>query len=248
MSSHSGDQFHPLYIYRRVYIFDLIKNLIKKKHLSNKLIDVELEPLLPHAAKLIGINSKELRRRLTKVHIITDSQVQCFVRTMDRKTFEIGINDGFIGFLGVMAAVLLTRAVIEGDGHPTIPFEEILPIADEFMRGYWAEEIIYHPGLAAIQLNDIQDKLYSAVLGESIGFALAHELGHIVIELSSARKADEYKKGVEIVKKFLADTYQHDGIIMGPIDMDKLEQHWADEIGADLIGLKLLLILIRILW
>jgi hypothetical protein len=209
---------------------------------GTQLFDSLAKSLLPHAAMRIGIDDNEFERRLTKVQVSLDPKVNCLIQPSPSwETFEITINSAFPAFLFVMFYLFATRVSGTGEDRHTeeesrIPLKRVARVAEKLMYAFWKCEKIYHPDLELISLSDIQLHFVHTITLYAVQFAIAHEIGHAIVALSHPRKVAEHEKGVERTKEFLASIRT----LEGPV-RDQLTQNWGSEIGADLIGLQLLL-------
>lgn len=197
--------------------------------------------LIPYTATKVRMEPDVLKNCILNVSMIMDPEVNGFARSSDNwKTFEIGINIGLMIFLHKMIKVFASRIGVMGDeGHPVenpeIPFENTISVAKRLMKAYWDQNLLSTMGFQVMQLSEEQMNISSHLLHHAECFVVAHEFGHIVINLHQA-EVKELNIGIEVVR----------GILEGISDLSETSKHqltrqWGQEIGADLIGLQLVL-------
>ncbi len=208
--------------------------------------------LLPPAAMKIGVDKDELEKRLKRVVIILNPWVNCFVQSSHgRKTFEIGVNTGLMTFSWHMTKLIATRFSVMGkDGHivedTKIPLEKTVAAAKRLLCAYWEGQIMHQHVFSVGDLSYYQVSLAGELIFDLESFAVAHELGHIVMELS---RPPEHEVGVEIATVLMTKPWKEGGAAIDQRDrsartfFNQVRQKWGKEIAADLIGLQLSLAL-----
>ena len=205
----------------------------------NKIVVDIAKEMLPHAASTLGIQIGSFRDRLTNVEMVETPEVNGFAKSSDGwRTFQIGINLGLMMFFHKMTKVFASVIGVMGeDGRPkespTIPFTEVVAASRRLVKAFWEERLMHEQGFQLVQLSDSQITMASMLLHYAESFTVAHELGHIILNVSPQVRA-ELTAGTGIVRGILEDiTGMNDG------DKTRLVEKWGNEIASDLLGLQL---------
>lgn len=210
----------------------------------NNYLQSKKDVILPLIAKEIGIAPREIDRRLTRLAIVHKPDVNGITFSSDGwKTFEILIYDGLILFSGKLANALAARMGVVSSSKeiletPSIAESEAKQVARNLMRAFWSGGISDLKGFEDLSLTANQKTFSDSLSNNAVLFVIAHEFGHVVIELCRERPK-VYEWAVEVTVGLFAYTDLHR-------DLDEFERggvalRWSTELGADLIGLGLLL-------
>jgi hypothetical protein len=188
--------------------------------------------LMAETAHKTGLSENTLRSRLVKVGMVDLEGVNGYTRTSDGwKTFEIGINMGLMIFFHKMIKVFASRmSVLDESGRPSskykIPALDTASAARRLMRAFWEGDLTSTHGFRLADLADHQVEISQSFLDYAEWFVVAHEMAHIVINLTREKPANQLDDIVSWVRSSLRD-------VAGAAEIALL---WGEEIYADYIG------------
>jgi hypothetical protein len=150
------------------------------------------------------------------------------------KIFAITINEALMIFYHKMLKVFAST-LIAGDTQiqNTMPTNKIVNVCQQLMQAYLENRLLKQKGLAIEDLDHNQSEVVSRLVRSCECFAVAHELGHIVIVQTKGNIA-EYSIAKNAVEEFLNDFPDLPTEYKG-----KLIKPWTNEVCADLLGLQL---------
>jgi len=205
----------------------------------DKLIMEIATELIPIAAKKIKIKIDEFDKRLKKVGMIKNTEVNGFVRSSDNwESFEIFFNFGLMLFLPAMIELFTRRTGIMENGHPIeipdIHIDKTVRMAEKLMKAFWEKKVVTVANTDFTDLTESQYFLTAFFVRYSEAFIMAHEFGHVVVKISSS-KVEELEFGRKISESILGKIPELDHKTK-----NQLMQKWAEEFAADLVSLNLL--------
>lgn len=198
----------------------------------SKIVKDAAHEMLPAVSERLHCKSDNLTHRLTSVGMIEHPEVNGFVKTADNwRTFEIFLNVGLMMFFHKISKMFASRIGVMGQDmnpseHPSIPYEEMVRVAKKLMESFWSNNLLNTVGFYSIQLSLNQNIFAGILLHFAEKFVVAHELGHVTINLSP-QYPSEYEYALTLLNDIHIEAFQRD-----------VEQ-WAEEIASDLIGLQL---------
>jgi hypothetical protein len=198
----------------------------------NEIVVDMANKLMPETARKTGLSEGALRSRLVKLGMVDLTGVNGYARTADGwKTFEIGINMGLMIFFHKMVKLFASRmGVADEFGRPSpkyeIPALDTGSVARRLMQAFWEGNLINTHGFRITDLADHQAKLCHSFLHHSECFVVAHEMAHIVINLTRGKSANQLDDIVSWVGSSLRD-------VPGATEIAQL---WGEEIYADYLG------------
>jgi hypothetical protein len=224
--------------------------------------------ILPHAANIAKIEVKEFNKYIADISLVTvnqDPTVNGYVSYYNN-TFHIKLNWSLLVYFAHMSMLFVTkliiidRPLIVPSKYNTINYqikdrhiiektsfsnEEINKMTLSLLQDFWGKNA-YNSNMFNYfkKLQPLQMGLASTLLGQMLHFVIAHEFGHILIELY--RKKLENLSAREILldlgntlakiwtkKYFDLPSDEFEKLLNGKTKENLLE-NWSDEISADL--------------
>lgn len=196
------------------------------------------DELLPYAANEIGVNEDELRKRFLGIRLVDEPAVNARTHfSEDKKTFKITVYVGLMMFFYKMVRLFASRVGIMDDSgpieKPKIRMDKTVAMVKSLMAAFWkdpvdSEGILAEESIDILSLSDSQIKWSGIILSEVERFTIAHELGHVVINMRKFNHRDI--PDLQIGRTFARNI---------PNIPDDWIEGWAEEFAADLIGLNL---------
>jgi hypothetical protein len=201
------------------------------------IIEDIFERLLPHAATRIGLSDRELRRRLS-IHLRPVRFSDDINAYVNAGASVITINEALMLFyhkiVKLFVATINVGNIKTGIMQNTrISSKKVIGVCRELMQAYLEDRILMQPGIMTEELTRGQIIVCSRLVRSCETFAVAHELGHVVIAKMKGEIV-EYATAKRAVREFLEE-------IPDLAETQKLElvKPWSNELCADLIGLQL---------
>lgn len=196
--------------------------------------------LTPHAAMRIGMEKDLLANRLLSIKVTDRIEVNGITKTSNNwKTFNIEVYFGLLLFFYEMVILLAGRVgILQQNGQietTKLSLGDITPKIRSLLKSFWEGDFSDFKGLNIHELSDNQ-KLVGYFLNRSaLAFIVAHEFGHIIIQLSPGT-IEEVKGGILTARDLLPRMRG----LSEETNRD-LATKWGQEFGADIIGFKLML-------
>jgi hypothetical protein len=197
------------------------------------------EALIPSAASRLRVPASELKKRLQMR--LVDSRYSTEVNAYaSRSGCVVSVTEAlFIFYHKMLKVFVATLDVADAETKMVekklIPWRRVVRVTKRLIEAYLENRILLEKGFRLEELTDGQEHILGLLRGGCEKFAIAHELGHVII-LRSKGKVPEYTPARKVVLGFLRGR---DGL--GGPDRKAMVESWTNELCADLIGLKLLL-------
>ncbi len=244
----SRDQIPEALIQKLTHRYPEISQLVKSENCIRYLTEYTekvITRLIPVAAFRIGIDDQCLSERYEGVSVIDNPAVNatvCF-GTNSKKTFKIIIYRGLLEAFSVFPIILVWSARQTDDKEmlPLDPMEliQLEPVVtSDAMKAFWEGRWpLVNPALVAqamVELSD-QDLTYACHLNDAaVSFVLAHELGHVAINMSAKGRNPELSTAICVMEQLLSNTTS-----LSNQKRNERVIKWAKELAADFIGLNL---------
>lgn len=190
------------------------------------------------AADWIGTSSKNLMRRIERISISEDLEINGKVWPAAKdKSFNIEVNVGLGMFCYRLASVFVAyTGTIDDDGQPCgnsmISLEEAAQKTNDLVASYSRDQISYLLVPLPTLIRELGE--YESALGASvIEFVVGHELGHVIAQTS--QMGTEVQQAAEEMLKERLQSIQRLGNPVG------LATEWAKELAADFISLRIVM-------
>jgi hypothetical protein len=161
--------------------------------------------------------------------------------SMKSKTAKVkGVPHFIMMFLHkILKVFVATLGIGEDEEHaiemPIKPFSRIAAVCKELMDAFWEKRILTQGGFWVDDLGRHQINIQNRLLMISEYFAVAHEVGHFILE-SSKHEPRERLRATHLVTKFLQGIPD-----LEPEKKARATAPWTDELSADLIALDIVL-------
>ena len=208
-----------------------------------------LDPLIPHAARKMGITSNRMRERLINFQIDEHLYIEGRARGENNwETFEISVSWGLLMFHYRMASLIVSRMNIVDDNQnvveeTTISTQKTTAIARNLLAAFWRENPVkalkQSDNISIMHLGKGQLELAAYLVHHADCFVISHELGHILIN-SNPECVKKELMIVEGARESMLIPY----LKTIEFDQDKekdILDNWQNEIAADFIGTRLCL-------
>jgi hypothetical protein len=192
--------------------------------------------LLPRASLRMGIDQKDLRRRLD-LRIESSTEINASVEIVEGgEHIVVVVNDALMLFYHKMLKVYVSSLGVEDNEkneieNPTMSFDKIVKACKDLIDGFWNGKLLTTQGFRLEELSFAQSAILERLLRSCECFDVAHELGHAVIIISND-EVEEYEFAKSIVIDFLCNM-----VSMNETERNEMIEPWTEEICADLIGL-----------
>lgn len=212
----------------------------------NRLLDEHRRLLLPFVAARTRMPLADLAKRFTAIRTIPIPDVNGTVRSSDNgRTFVVEIYSGLLSFISKVVNAFAART-ISHQGHAVIAssvFDEqrSIRLIEKLLDAFWSGKVDQMPGFEFLHLDDIQQRVGEDLLTSSVEFVVAHELGHIVLDVAREEVSPSawFKERASHMVGAIAGGYQFSSSI------DVVTANWAVEFAADVMGLNLLMDMYR---
>jgi hypothetical protein len=163
--------------------------------------------LVPYAALRIGIDPVELESRLKSARLEPSPDFNGCVQTSDNwKTFEIVINEGLMMFYHKMVKVFVAsvrvRDTQDDSTHGSIEPTRIVSVCRRLIEAYFQGRLFTQAGFSFDDFGKAKVLMTTALVHCCECFAIAHEFGHLVVQLSKT-KLPEHATAKKLVEDFL---------------------------------------------
>lgn len=210
----------------------------------NRLLETTMNELLPYAAKMMGLGTRQLRKHIKSIAVTLKPAVNATAtREPGAKAFDIRVYWGLMTYFHTMITVFLGRTgfgVIENGSkervleEPTVPFKKACSLAERAMIDFYGcgSGRARPEGTLLYELTDKQMVFWALFLEYAESFVIGHELGHLAIRLCPE------KTDLHIALRITKDIISN--LDLSHKQKESLLTEWGTEIGADLFGLGLL--------
>ena len=208
----------------------------------DSLVDEMGDQLLPHVARRLGTTPSALKQRLT-LRMANQPLPQSFVAHPDRgDTLEIGMTFGMMMFLHKILKVFASRVhFMDENGQigeaEAIPFQKSAEMCRKLLSAFRKGTLLHEIGFKVSDLSEEQIAFSENMLMRCERFAIGHEYGHVMSRLAP-RPLPEIASAVATTKALLPQLGE-----LTAAEEEKTVELWPLEIGADLIGVRLSLML-----
>jgi hypothetical protein len=218
---------------------------ITAQGLNDSAVQQKVSILLPHVARRMGKQAAKVRKCLKNV--ILDEMLRlngCTMSDDQWATYEIRLSTGLLLFHHVMVKLFVSRMTVVGDANEVvdetrISDDEMLSTAQRLMQAFWekgksTKHFFRTRGLSLMDLTKSQIDLAANLLHYADTFVVAHEFGHILMNVAAERVRRETLIAQAAKESMLQPALaQHKGY------GDTALRNWTKEIAADLIGVNL---------
>ncbi len=189
------------------------------------------------------INKKINPQKQLKFEFIDSPDINSSVDTDDHNAIHIYINWGMTNFVFKMIKLFLSRMGVRNDKQiieeSHISQEEMLVVADQLMSSFWDGNIWKVPSFELTQLNKGQIELGSYLLKYSECFIVAHELGHIILNVFPENAKKELYIATSANERHIIEFLE--SLSIDEVARNFAIEKWPYEFAADLLGLELCL-------
>ena len=217
--------------------------------IDERSIDPQVRSIITAASNgLEEVVKKRLRPTESKIFdgkndffLVLSSDFNCMVRVApNHSKFQLAINYGLFHFYREMTHMLFSRISVMSEsqhraGHKTnveVPFDVTVGVAKQLMQAFWSGKIDkFHD----LPLEQATKNLFHVFLTSGLRFALAHEFGHVMLEISDEGR--KYKtEGEKVVSDFLSQVPNQN---MPAAVHNQMIRDWGTEFASDVLGLEL---------
>lgn len=228
--------------------FDKKTQVIELTRIRQKVLEFHYYNLLPHAAHRLNMQVEELHKRCEGIYPFTSeikdiNLINGWVDVKDGR-FKITINMPLLLATWFIANIwVATDSIIEfidcRKEGVRVPFSELIPIIYQFIDAFYEDRIDVVKGISLERLHRLQLNFSGQITFYMQRFIIAHELGHVVASFSQEKISSLIDCGRELASAAVSEILQLNPDWPCSFEREELEQRWAKELVADVIGIDL---------